>query len=98
MSKYEVTLKAPDSAQQRIVSLEAPDGATARLHAERQELEVVKFSLLPPERDLWECPPGGPDSPDGLVNLARWDAYDQRFARHAARLTYDQAVRDAKIR
>lgn len=98
MHKYEVTLQSPEHAQRRIVSLEAPDSATALKAAEASELDVVKFSLLPPEKDVWECPPGGPDSPDGLVDLSRWDAYDQGFARHAADLTYGDAVKAAERR
>lgn len=98
MPKYELRLESPNDAQSRTLSLEAPDEPTARKHAEQAELAVVNFSLLPPKKDVWESPPGGPDSPDGLVDLSRWDAYDQKFAKYAATLPYEDAVSAAKRR
>lgn len=98
MPKFEVRLESQTDSQARIVSLDAVDAAAARSVAEAQELSIVNFSLLPPERDVWECPPGGPESSDGLVDLSRWDAYDTQWAAHAATLPYDGAVSAAKAR
>ena len=99
MPVFEVRLESPVDSQARIITTQADSADAARAQAERQELKLVEFSLLPPDRETWECPPGSdPDSPDGLVNLGRWDAYDPVFARHAAELPYEEACRAAKIR
>ena len=98
MPKYEVRLESQTDSQARIMSLDAESPDVARKVAEQSELDVVNFTLLPPGRDVWESPPGGPDSPDGLVDLSRWDAYDPEWARHAATLPYDEAARAAKAR
>lgn len=98
MHKYEVRLESQTDSQARVLTIEADDETKARNHAERSELDIVNFSLLPPEKGLWEI--GGADVPDGdaLVNLARWDAYDKQWADWAAQLPYDAAVRAANAR
>lgn len=99
MPKYELRLESPTDSQARILSLDAESVAAAREVAEQQELDIVNFTLLPPERDVWECPPGtDSDSPDGLVDLSRWDAYDKTWAKWAAGLDYDEAVKAAHDR
>jgi hypothetical protein len=99
MQKFEVTLESPVDAQSRVVSLDAPNADVAREVAVGKELKLVEFSLLPPERELWEQ--GQHIQTDGLdarVNLANWDAYHPKFARHAATLSYSEAVRAAEQR
>jgi hypothetical protein len=99
LDTFEVRLESQTDKQARIVSVQAESADDARGVAERQELGLVEFSLLPPERDVWECPPGrSEDEADGIVDLARWDAYDPAFARSAAQLPYSDAVRAAKNR
>jgi hypothetical protein len=96
MPKYEVRLESPVDSQARIVSLDAENEAAARDACERSELDIVNFSLLPPDRDAWER---GTylQSDDGSVNvnLANWDAHDKQWAQHAATLPYKEAVRAA---
>lgn len=99
MQTYELRLESPYDSQHRKLILDASSEQDARDQAHAKELAIVNFSLLPPERDVWESPPGTrDDDPDGLVDLARWDAYDPLFAAHAATQPYDDAVRLAKLR
>lgn len=93
LQTYEVHLKSETDGQERFMSIQAPSPGDAGTIAERAEQKLVDFSLLPPEKDVWECPPGSTDDEvDGHVNLARWDAYHPDFAAHAAQLPYDEAV------
>jgi hypothetical protein len=98
MNTYEVELRSSVDEQSRVLSLEAPDEAAARAHAEKQELALVEASLLPPAKDLWEI--GGTEVPEGdaNVNCARWDAYHPEFAKYAAGLPYQEAVSAATRR
>lgn len=99
MPKYELRLESQTDSQARILSLDAESVAAARETAQQQELDIVNFSLLPPERDVWECPPGtDPDDPNGVVDLSRWDAYDPGWAKWASTLPYDEAVKAADER
>jgi hypothetical protein len=98
MKTFEARLKSPETGQSRIISLAAADAAAARAELERRELAIVNFSLLPPEREVWEEPPGGEHDENGLVDLSRWDAYDPVFARRAAALPYAEAVSAATFR
>jgi hypothetical protein len=97
MPKYEVRLESPVDSQARIVSLDAENEAAAREACERSELDVVNFSLLPPDKDAWERGTYLLSDEDGgvTVNLANWDAHDKEFAQHAAGLSYKEAVRAA---
>lgn len=98
MHKYEVRLESQTDSQARVFTVEANDDNHAREQAEASELALVQFSLLPPAKDLWEI--GGTDVPenDGLVDLARWDAYDKDWATWAADLSYQDAVNAAHAR
>lgn len=99
MQTYEVRLESQNDSQARTVSLAADSPDAAREIAIANELKIVNFSLLPPEREIWERPPGSTkDDPNGLVNLRRWDAYDPVFASDAAALPYEDAVRAAEWR
>lgn len=99
MQTFELRLESPDSPQARIISVAADNEQGAREQALAKELKIVEFSLLPPERDVWEQPPGShKDDPDALVDLRRWDAYDPAFAAHAAAQSYDEAVSLAHAR
>lgn len=100
MQTYELRMESPVDSQFRTVILDAADESVAREAARERELKIVNFSLLPPERELWEMPRfQAPDDPDGvLVDLGRWDAYDPEWARAAAELSYEDAVSAAKHR
>jgi hypothetical protein len=54
MPKYELRLESPVDSQARIISLEAENETAARQIALDSELDLVNFSLLPPDRDAWE--------------------------------------------
>jgi hypothetical protein len=97
MPKYEVRLESPVDSQARIISLDAENETAAREACEQSELDIVNFSLLPPDRDAWEQGTYLQSHEDGgaTVNLANWDAHDKTFAEHAASLSYKDAVRAA---
>jgi hypothetical protein len=97
MPKYEVRLESPVDSQARIISLDAENETAAREACEQSELDIVNFSLLPPDRDAWEQGTYLQSHEDGgaTVNLANWDAHDKTFAEHAASLSYKEAVRAA---
>jgi hypothetical protein len=100
MPKYEVRLGSPVDSQARIISLDAENEAAARESCEQSELDIVNFSLLPPDRDAWEQGTYLQSDEDGgvTVNLANWDAHDKEWAEHAASLSYKDAVRAAERR
>jgi hypothetical protein len=96
MPKYELRLESPVDSQARIVSLDAENEAAARDACERSELDIVNFSLLPPDRDAWEQGTYIQSGGGGVkVNLANWDAHDKEWAAYAATLSYKEAVRAA---
>jgi hypothetical protein len=96
---FEVELQSPVDSQSRIVSLEASDVDVARQIVEEKERKLVDFSLLPPDRETWEQ---GvylrQDGADAHVNCTAWDAYHPAFAKHAAQLSYGDAVKAAERR
>ena len=101
MSTYEVRLESQSSPQARILTMQADSAEQARAHAEAEELKIVKFSLLPPERDVWEA--GGHAKaglPDGhaVVDLNRWDARHRAFSDALAGQDYREHVRAAERR
>jgi len=100
MPKYTVRLESQTDSQARLIDVyDAPDADAARAEAESNELDIVRFSLLPPEKDVWEQPPGlSQDEPDALVDLSRWDAHDKEWAEYAAGLSYKGAVKAANLR
>jgi hypothetical protein len=99
MPKYEVRLESPVDSQARIISLDAENEAAARSACERSELDIVNFSLLPPDKDAWEQGTYLVSDDGGVnVNLANWDAHDREWAAHAATLSYKGAVKAAEKR
>jgi hypothetical protein len=100
MPKYEVRLESPFDSQARIISLDAENETAARDACEQSELDIVNFSLLPPDKDAWEQGTYLQSDDDGgvNVNLANWDAHDKAFAEHAASLSYKGAVKAAEKR
>jgi hypothetical protein len=99
MPKYDVRLESQTDSQARILTLDADTPDQARQIAEQSEVDLANFTLLPPEKDVWEQPPGTrDDETDGLVDLSRWDAHDKQWADWAAGLSYKDAVKAAKDR
>jgi hypothetical protein len=96
---FDLKLQDPKSKQFRLLSVSAADEAHAKEQAAASELDIVQFSLLPPEKEYWECPPGSTDDDsNGLVDLSRWDARHPDFLRATRNLPYSDAVRAAERR
>jgi hypothetical protein len=99
MPMFELRLESPVDQQYRRVTLEAADEQAARDDVMRLEHRLTDFSLLPPDKAAWECPPGSdPDDPDGLVNLRRWDANTGAWGVWASQQSYGAAVKAAEER
>lgn len=103
MPKYEVRLESPTGSQSRIIELDRPSETEARADVEAQEHDLACFSLLPPEKDVWEV--GGPRAAalnvsdgDAVVDLSRWDAHDPKFTQSLPDDDYSEHKRAAKAR
>lgn len=102
MPVYEIRLQSQENRQSRIVSLEAPDLASARTNAELAEVDLVKFSLLPPDKEAFarsrELAAQHARDGHAVIDLNRWDAHDPGFARYVSGLDHAGAVTAAQHR
>ena len=98
MQIFELRLESPDSPQYRITRVAAETAKDATAIAEQNETRLAEFTLLPPEKDVWEDP-FLHHSDDASVDLSLWDQRDPIFRRvSTAQTSYDEAVRTAKHR
>lgn len=98
LKTFDIDAQAPDSPQTRVVTLAARDKDDAREIFLASERDAVDFSLMPPEREVWEDPLGHRGD-DAHVDLRRWDAFDPAFARQTAQhSSHAEAVKAAEHR
>lgn len=107
-NRYLVELRSPTNDQRRRMHVTAADADEARSIAEESEQGYVNFSLMPPDKEVWEDPINRHGEEHAVVDLSRWDAIPRGAGRQrwhnafadeaAAQTSYADAVRLAKGR
>lgn len=99
MQQYEVRLESPSNPQQfRLLTVGADSPDQAKEIAQRKEIAICEFNLMPPPKDIWEDPHLH-HSDDGRVDARLWDNFDPLFMRETQKHTdYADAKRAGKAR